>query len=233
MKRITQTIIASLCLTSAHATTIAYWNFNDGFDAPNGSVQIVHNASEGVGTLYQQRADTDGNGKGGVAYAATVAGKSMAWDDVGKGGDNDAEFFVQFSTTGYKDIVIRFDILGNADQGIISFDLKYDPNALVDITNPPDVTGTIKDFDGSTSTSILNNEPATTNGTTFIEVNIDLSTTTGLNDQSVVAIRLDDFKNNDAMRIDNFLITATPIPEPSSSALLGFSGIALLLRRRR
>ena len=137
MKLIIQTITitASLCLTSAHATTIAYWNFNDEFDSPNDSPQIVHNASEGAGTLYQQRADTDGNGKDGVGYNATAAGKAIAWNDVGKGGDNDAEVFVQFSTTGYKDIVIRFDVLGNADGGIISFDLKYDTNALVDVTD--------------------------------------------------------------------------------------------------
>jgi len=232
MKIIRQAIIASYCLTSTQATTLAYWNFNDGFSESNKAVQIVHNATSGAGTLYQQRADTDGNGKGGVAFDVNAAGKSMAWDDVGKGGENDAEMFMQFSTTGYKNIVVRFDILGNADAGIISYDLKYDTSALVDVTDPPDVTGTIKDFAGGTSTSILNNEPLTTNDTTFIEVSIDLSSTTDLNNQTVVVLRLDDFKNNDAMRIDNVLITAVPVPEPASTALLGLGGIALLRRRR-
>ena len=232
MKIITQTIIASCCLTSAQAVTLAYWDFNDGFSESNKAVQIVHNATSGAGTIYQQRADTDGNGKKGVAFGINAAGKSMAWDDVAKSKKNDAEIFIQFSTTGYKNIVVRFDILGNANSGIVSYDLKYDTSTLVDVTNPRDVTGTIKDFAGGNSTSIFKNEPLTTNDTTFTAVNIDLSSTTGLNNQTVVALRLDDFKANDAMSIDNILITATPVPEPASAALLGLGAMAFLIRRR-
>ncbi len=235
-------IAVCACFTTPlHASLIAFWDFNDGYDAGSGAVQIIHSASQGSGTLYQQRAAIDGNGKGGIAYTNAAEGinasdgKGMAWNDVGKSGENDAEFFIRISTTGYKDIHIRFDVQGNADKSIVSFDLKYATTDLVDVVDPPDVTGTIKDFQGGNSTSVLNNEafPAGLNDPAYVEQLIDLSTVTAINNQSVVVIRLDDFKNNDAMRIDNILVTGTNVPEPTSGllALLG-STLALGIRKR-
>ncbi len=237
-------LAANACLlTAAHsATVIAFWDFNDGFDVGADAVQIVHNASQGAGTLYQQRADIDGNGKGGITFADPTLGidvtdgRGMAWNDVGKSGENDAEFFIEISTAGFTGVTIRFDVYGNADLegGIFSFDLKYDTNPLVDVTDPPDVTGTIKDFQGGTSTSILNNEEFTAglNAPAYVEQVIDLSAITGLDNQSVLALRFDDFEDNDAMRIDNILITGT-IPEPASGLLGILGAAALFLRRRR
>ncbi len=243
------TIIATLavnaCLmTAAHsATVIAFWDFNDGFDAGDDAVQIAHPASQGSGTLYQQRAEIDGNGKGGITYSNPTIGidvtdgKAMAWNDVGKSGENDAEFFLQISTVGYENIMIRFDVQGNADSPIVSFDLKFDPNPLDDVTDPPDVTGTIKDFQGGISTSILKNEPfpAGLNDPTYVEQLIDLSAVTDLNDQTTLSIRFDDFvkdNGNDDLRFDNILVTGTPVPEPAS-ALLALLGVAALLQRRK
>jgi hypothetical protein len=221
----------------AQAAVVAFWDFNNGFNAGSGAVQIIHGSSAGSGTLYQQRADIDGNGKGGNAFVDAgnlinvAAGAAMAWDDIAKTGDNDAEFFVAFSTTNLAGVVVSFDLYGNA--GIIpSFDLKYSTSALEDVINPGDVVGTIKDFAGGISTEIYNNYPLNAVAT-FTRISLDLSSITGLNNQSFVAIRFDDFDNgtgNDAMRIDNLLITA--IPEPSS-ALLGGLGLLGLLRRRR
>ena len=34
----------------------------------------------------------------------------MAWDDVSKSGDNDAEFFITFSSAGFPNINLYFDI---------------------------------------------------------------------------------------------------------------------------
>jgi hypothetical protein len=235
-----QTIIISLfgiLAPFAQAGVVAFWDFNDGFDAGSGQVQILHSASVGSGTLYQQRADIDGNGKGGNALVDAgnsinvEAGQAMAWDDIAKSGDNDAEFFVTFSTMNLSGIVVSFDLRGNA--GIIpSFDLKYSTSALDDVANPGDVIGTIKDFSGGLSTEIFNNYSINA-GATFTRISLDLSSITGLNNQSFVALRFDDFDretgNND-MRIDNFLVTA--IPEPAG-ALLGGLGLMALLRRRR
>ena len=214
-------------------SVIANWDFNDGYSFDNDTPQIVHSASVGSGTIYQQRADTDGNGKGGNAFSqfgiTSSAGKSMAWDDVSKSGDNDAEFFLTVSTLGYQNINMHFDILGNEDSGIVSFDLKYDFNALED-TNPADVSGTVKDFNAGSSNSFLNNEtlPVSINAIDADFTQISVSFAGLLDNQNLVAIRLDDFKENDAMSIDNVVITGTVIPEPSTYAII-LASLALLV----
>lgn len=204
---------------------IAHWDFNDGFSVDNDTAQIVHAATSGSGILYQQRADTDGNGKSGNAFSqfgiTSSAGKSMAWDDIAKSGDNDAEFFITFSTLGFKDVNLYFDIRGNVDAGVNSFDVKYNFSTLED-SNPVDVSGTVKDFASGLSTSFLNNEvlPLSINelDATFFQSLVDFGAV--LDNQDVVSIRFDDFDNNDAMSIDNVIIRATAIPEPSTYALL-------------
>ena len=234
-------------LPASGATVIAFWDFNDGFDVADESVQIVHNASIGSGTIYQQRADTDGNGKGGNAFSqsgfdgspssiSVLDGKSMAWDDVAKSGDNDAEIFITFITTGFQNIEISFDIEGNDDAGILTYDVKYDFNDLVDVTDPGDVTGTtIKDFDGGISTSFLNNTPAPSginDPEAFARETIVFGS--ALDDQTFVAVRLDDFEDNDAMSIDNLLVTGSAVPEPESfGAIAGLLVLGLAVSRRR
>lgn len=222
-----------LCLQLQGQSVIANWDFNDGYSFDNDTPQIVHSASIGSGTIYQQRADTDGNGKSGNAFnqfgITSSAGKSMAWDDVGKSGDNDAEFFLTVSTLGYRNINLYFDILGNENAGIVSFDLKYDFNALED-TNPADVSGTVKDFNAGSSSDLLNNEtlPVSINAIDADFTQISVSFAGLLDNQNFVAIRLDDFKENDAMSIDNVVITGTVIPEPSTYAIV-LASLALLV----
>ena len=205
-------------------SVIAGWDFNDGFSFDNDTPQIVHSASSGSGLIYQQRADTDGNGKGGNAFSqfgiTSSSGKSMAWDDVGKSGDNDAEFFITFSSVGFENINLFFDLKGNGDEGILSYDLKYDFTLLED-SNPADVSGTVKDFASGSSISFLNNQslPTSINGVDAEFSNVSLSFGSLLDNQGFVALRLDDFKENDAMSIDNVVITGTAIPEPSTYAL--------------
>jgi uncharacterized protein YbjQ (UPF0145 family) len=231
--------LSAFSLQSASAAVIAYWDFNNGFAVANNSVQITHTASVGNGVLYQQRADTDGNGKTGTVFSGegitSVSGVAMAWDDVAKSGDNDAEFFVVFSAANFSNVVVSFDIRGNANGGIVSYDLKYALTGLVNVTNPtPEVVGTVKDFAGGLSTGLLADQPITTS-TAFTRITLNLSTLTAnaVDNQAVVALRFDDWESNDAMSIDNLLITGTAIPEPSSLALFGGVAIIGLLRRRR
>lgn len=227
-----------LCATSS-ATVIAFWDFNNGYSVADNSPQIVHAASQGSGTLYQQRADTDGNGKGGNAFVDVpnginaTAGVAMAWNDIAKSGENDAEFFIAFSTAGFANLNVSFDLRGNLTI-VPSFDLKYSLNPLEDVTNPGAVIGTIKDFASGISTVIYNNQ-AVNAVDSFMRVTLDLSAFTDLNDASSVALRFDDWQSgtgNNDMRIDNVLITASPVPEPSSM-LLGAIGLIGLFRRRR
>ena len=219
-------------------SVIANWNFNDGFSLDNDTPQIVHNASSGSGVIYQQRADTDGNGKGGNAFdqfgITSSSGKSMAWDDVSKSGDNDAEFFITFSSAGFQNIKLYFDIKGNGDAGILSYDLKYDFNILQD-ANPADVSGSVKDFASGFSSSFLNNEalPTSISGVDaeFSQITVDFGLL--LDNQNFVALRLDDFKENDAMSIDNVVVIGTVIPEPSTYAmLLGLFALAYTFIRK-
>ncbi|WP_167546578.1 PEP-CTERM sorting domain-containing protein [Stieleria maiorica] len=238
------TPLATVCIlvlfaAPARGDVIAFWDFNNGYGVPDESIQIVHAATVGSGTLYQQRGDTDGNGKDGLAFSApglgidTIDGQAMAWDDIAKSGDNDAEFFVEFSTVGFTDIQVRFDLRGNGDGAdeIVSYDLKYDLNPLDDIAFSG---GTIKDFAGGLSTSLLNNQPINANGSTFISETVDLAGVTAINHQPNVVIRFDDFRENGQMRIDNVLITGiTAIPEPTSLGLLTLGGGLMVLRRGR
>lgn len=241
-------LLTTVCSNADANTVIAFFDFNNGFEVDDESPQIVHNATRGSGTLYQQRADTDGNGKGGVAFNDTslnidaADGRAMAWDDISKSGDNDAEFFIETSTLGFSDIRIRFDIQGNNvvsgsgdPRTPVAYDFKFDTNMLSDVTNPGDVIGTIKDFQNGMSTDVLNNQPIATNGDSFITEVIDLSAITAVNNQSTIAFRLDDFDGNDDMRIDNVTITgvATAVPEPGSLAVLSLVGFAARFRRRK
>ena len=223
-------------------TPLAFFDFNNGFAEADDSPQIVHPATLGSGTLYQQRADTDGNGKGGIAFVDAglginaAADRAFAWNDIGKSGDNDAEFFIETSTLGFENINLRFDVQGNATDPTLAYDLKFDPLALQDVTNPGDVVGTIKDFAGGTSTEIFNNAAfANAIDDNWYSVNLDLSAITGLNDQNVVAIRFDDFDGNNALRFDNVLVTGTAIavPEPTSVMALAAIGGVMWRRRRR
>lgn len=236
------------CLTNTIQAQqlISFWNFNDGFDLrsedeagePIFPAQIVHNASAGSGVIYQQRADIDGNGKGGNSYVNALFeidgadGQSIAWDDVSKSGPNDAELFITFSTTGFENIEISFDARGNADDGIVSYDVKYDTNPLEDIVFEGN---TIKDFAGGNSIDFAEDADLLTSPTDFLRFTIDLSSESLANDQSFFALRLDDIENNDDFRLDNFLVTGTAIavPEPSSAGLVIIGCAATLLRRRR
>lgn len=242
------TLTLAIC-SSAHAQrqTIAFWDFEE-VTGENEDPQIVVLPSIGSGTLYQQRADTDGNGKGGTAFANAALGinvadsRAIAWDDFGKSGDNDGEFFTVVSTVGYENIEVSFDYQGNDDNedgdaindedGFTRFDAKYSLSNLVDVI-APDVSATIpiKDF-GAPSIDIQTNVNVTNDSSIYQRTL--LSVPTAANNQSVFAFRLDDFEGNDSVRFDNVLITGTAIaiPEPSSLALFGLAGLAIVRRRR-
>ena len=78
---------------------------------------------------------------------------------------------------------------------------------------------------------------------TASEYTFDLSTVTALDDQSSVFFRLVDTSTTSANagtvagggtdRVDNFTVTATAVPEPSTIALLTLGGAAGLVALRR
>jgi hypothetical protein len=256
MKSLNLAFVASGLVAARYSRYYAAVNgcldFNDWLAVATKTEQIVHNATTGAGILYQQRGDTDGNGKGGNAFDGSAsglgsvsAGVAMAWDDVAKSGDNDAEFFITFSTFNFTNIVVSFDVKGNATvgSGINSFDLKYALTAPTDAVNPPDVTGTVKVFDPAGIHYDGLNDQATPAGTNtgFQRVTIDMAAliatlppgSPSIDNQGNITLRFDDWETNDAMSIDNVLITGTAIPEPSAALLGGVALLGLLRRRRR
>jgi|GEM_PF-1849886 len=210
----------------AQEETIAFWDF-EAVSGQDEQPQIVVLPSIGSGTLFQQRADTDGNGKGGAPFSSAALGinvaesRAIAWDDFGKSGANDGEFFAVVSTTGYENIQISFDYKGNddnadgdtinTDDGFTQFDAKYSLVDLVDVSLSfdGDITFvTIKDFDGD-SIDLLTNVSVTNNSSIYQRM--VLNAPGAASNQAVFAFRLDDFEGNDSVRFDNVLITGTPI----------------------
>lgn len=248
MKLLLPVLLAAALTGSSSAVVVAFWDFNDQFDVGDNAIQIVHSATSGIsgtssGIIYQQQADIDGNGKIGTGFPESVPptppaeDKAMGWNDVKTKNDGNAEFFVTFSTTNFDNIIVSFDISGNAvvGSGISRFDLKYALTDLQDIPNPGQVSGTIKDFNGGNSFLLINNRVISTpTDGSFVRLTYNLSSlsTGAVNNQGFVAIRFDDWKENDDMAIDNLLITGTAIPEPSALLLASFAGISLLRRRR-
>lgn len=242
-------LLVLLSAPTAAQDVIAFWDFNDGFVEDDETPQIIHAAALGNGTAYQQRADTDGNGKGGNSYTNAIfginadAGRSIAWDDLAKSGDNDAELFLSVSTLGFTDINISFDIRGNDDNddgpdvndedGVNRYDLKYSLSALVDVIVPDvDPTIAIKDFDGD-SFDYLTNEDITTDPDDFVRFSYDLSAFTDVNNQANFSFRIDDIQENDSVRFDNILISGIAVPEPSALTGLLLLAMATTARRRK
>lgn len=223
----------------SQAATIAFWDFNNHPDLTGQSniVQVIHTASVGTGSVFQQKAEIELDGKTGVAYdngsgLTAIAGKAMGWDDFAKSGSaDDGEFFITFSTFNFTNIVVSFDLKGNDDlnEGVSRFDLKYSLNTLLNSAFTGSAgSGTIKTFDGNVD--VLANQTVTTNGVTYTRVSYSLPV--GVNGQNYVALRFDDWKEGNAMSIDNLLISGTAVPEPSA-ALLGCVALLGLARRRR
>ncbi len=216
-----------ICSTAdAQQQTIAFWDF-EAVVGQDEAPQIVVAPSIGTGTLYQQRADTDGNGKGGAPFVDSALGinvpasRAIAWDDFGKSGDNDGEFFVVVSTVGYENIQVSFDYKGNDDNldgdavniadGFTRFDAKYTLSDLVDVTLSFDgniTFVTIKDF-AVPSIDLLTNVTVTNDSVNYQRMVLNAPATA--NDQAVFSFRLDDFEGNDSVRFDNVLISGTPI----------------------
>ena len=236
------TFSLSLCSPAGAQQTIAFWDF-EVVTGQDEQPQIVNQPSIGTGVLYQQRADTDGNGKGGTPFSDATLGinvaesRAIAWDDFGKSGDNDGEFFAVVSTTGFENIQISFDYRGNDDDldgdavnvsdGFTQFDAKYSLSELVDVF-VPDVSTTvaIKDFDGA-SIDLMTNVAVTNNSSAYQR--IVLNAPVEASDQAVFAFRLDDFEGNDSVRFDNVLITGVPVVEMALCGDINLDGSVTFL----
>lgn len=237
------TIAMTVCSPAqAQQETIAFWDFPvlSGQDL---TPQLVILPSIGSGTLYQQRADIDGNGKGGTPFTDTEVGisvpesRAIAWDDLARSGDNDAEFFAVVSTVGFENIQISFDYRGNddnadgdavnIDDGFTRFDAKYSLTDLVDVIVPDvSLAVPIKDFDGA-SIDLMTNVSVVNSSSVYQR--FVLTAPAAANNQAVFAFRLDDFEGNESVRFDNVLISGTPIVDAAICGDVNLDGVVSFL----
>jgi hypothetical protein len=195
---------------------MSVWDF--GPDQANFTLVPQFENVSGIPTLVFGGADFDINGGNGTAFTdaagnSHIAGQCLHWNDVSKSGGNNAYIILTIDTTGWQDMSIRWDYKSKdaTKKGPDSFDLDY-------------VVG------NGSWVNILNNYGIIRDGA-WHEFSYDLSSITGIDNQSSVQFRINDFNQNDLNGDywqDNIQMTGTP--EPATLLLLGLG--AMLMRRK-
>ncbi|MGJ8656005.1 MAG: PEP-CTERM sorting domain-containing protein [Akkermansiaceae bacterium] len=151
--------------------------------------------------------------------------------------------------TGYVSFDLSAAGLTAAELDLASFNLAYDagvaggsPSAFSIIYLGTYSSGTFGDggtnnhalFTGAAAVSTsLAAQTATTGNQSAA---VDLDDGSFAEDHAVFRMSLDnpgDNANGAQWDPNNFVLTVTPVPEPSSTALLGLGGLALIMRRRK
>jgi len=204
----------------AKADLMAIWDF--GPDAVHYTLRPQDWYVDVEPTLMVSGAEYDINGKNGVAYRDAAgsyhaAGQAVAWDDV-SGTASDAEWIMTVNTTGWQDMIIRWDYLsdntGN-NRGPTSFDFSYRVGL-------------------GSWVPVLNNQAIIRDDNWHEFISYDLSSITAIEGQSSVWFRVDDLDQADLdgdFKFDNLELTG--VPEPCSVALLGIGALVALTRKRR
>lgn len=204
------------------AATIVYWNFNNPTGTP--PTAWTGNIAGDIGTGSLSMAGWGGGTDLFAGSTINAQGGAAAEESLSlTGGGSSAPFpgngtYIQlsFSTTGFENIVVSFATRGTST-GFNSSDWLYS-------TNGTDFTS-------------LGVSTATRN-TTFALATVDFSAVSAIENASTVYLRYvlngatSSSGNN---RIDNLLVEATAVPEPSTYAML-FAGVGVMIwvvRRKR
>jgi hypothetical protein len=206
--------------TNADLNLMAIWDFGPNADG----YTLVPQYEYVIGTpaLVASGAEYDSNGKDGCEFTDYAGnhhdeGQAVAWNDV-SGTDSDAEWIMTINTTGWQDMVIRWDYLSDAtggNQGPTSFDFDY------------------KIGDGSWE-NILNNHLIIRDDT-WHEFSYDLSLITAVENQPLVSFRVNDLERGSPSpdgdyKFDNLQLVG--LPEPGSFLLLAFGSLVLMRKGR-
>jgi hypothetical protein len=229
MKMLIASVALLTVLQFAKADTLAKWTFETSQPGGNqaASVWVTNLTAEiGAGTASGFHVGPAGYvgflGNGNGSFFAFGATNGWAVGD-----------FFQFavSTTGYQNILISYDQAGTT-RGPRNFFLEYSMDG-----------NTFTKF-GSDYAVGLGNWSSTVASTTN-SFSFNLSSVAAINNQSTVYFRLVDdstvaigggtVSGYEDDRIDNFLVSAQPVPEPSAMALalLGGAFSMFVLKRKR
>jgi len=209
---------------SAGAEIMALWNFGPDGSNYDETVSVKHAGVAGLPTLAVEGGDKDDNGKDGVDFTDAEGtlhddGQAAAWNDVSISGSDDGRFTIGINTTGWQDMVIRWDYWSedDNDSGPTSVDLHYNING-----------GGWIDLPGWDDMALTRDEQ-------WHEFSMDLSGIVDINNKAMVEFLFDDLDENDdngVFRVDNIQITGgRQIPEPATLILLGLGGV--ILRRSK
>ena len=209
-----------LLLQPTYAATIAGWSFEsltlgsaNTNTPPDGWLNNIA-PETGSGTASGFHATTN------AAYSTATGNNSSKSISANRWSVGDYYQFA-ISTIGFKDITLSYDQIGTST-GPVSFRLDYSTN------------GTDFATFGSAYTVSSNS---------WTSVASDLSPFTGLNNQPSVVFRIVDVSAiainggsvgwSGADRVDNFIVAATLVPEPSIGTLGVVGGLACLIAGRR
>ena len=220
-------IVSLATIQTIKADTIANWTFETSLPARAAAAGWYTNIAAEVGV--------------GIASALHASSSAVYSTPAGNGSTHSfsANFWgvgdvYQFavSTVGFQNITVSYDQTGSAT-GPRDFNFQYS----LDGTTFTTVNGTFYQL----TSPAVGWSAGTPVGTTSFS--FDLSAVTALNNASTAYFRIAD---NDTVaingttvatggtgRIDNFLVSAAPVPEPATIALASLGGLACLVAMRR
>lgn len=217
--------LASGCVCRAGLTTLADWTYQSASisGALSSFGPITPENGSGWATGVHGSSSTEWSGTSGSTYGngSTKSFNSSHWaiDDY---------YQFQITTIGYQNITIAWD-QASSSTGPIKFKLQYSTDGST--------------FNDYTSYTVNTDASSWSSGSTISadHYSYDLSSITAIDNASAIYFRLTDItnpsSNNGTDRNDNFLVLATPVPEPawgefSGAGLLAMCGVRLWRQRR-
>lgn len=217
---------AAMLPQDAHGATLAGWTFET---LPSGSTTAASvgpfAAESGVGTAFGVHASATSVFSNNAGNGSIAALNANGWT----GGNSDYYEF-RTSSTGFQDLQVSWDQT-RSGTGPNSFDLQYSTDGS---TFTSFATYTLAGTAFSTGTAIT--------GTPGVNFAFDLSAVNSIENASTVYFRLRNNGTNSSggtvaaagtSRVDNFFITGSVVPEPTSMALMTVAAAGLVARRRR
>lgn len=208
-------------LLSAQADILTQWTFETSVPTTAGPISPEVGSGSAIGS----------HASGSAVYSSPTGNGSLKAFSSNFWGVNDYYQF-QTSTVGYTGVSVTYDQISSAT-GPGSFAFGYSTDGL--------------NFTYLSNYSVLANAAPNTWSNSVHSAassySVDLSTLTSLNGATAVYFRLTDTATTTPSggtvgtagtdRVDNFTISAQPVPEPASIALSVIGGLALLVVRNR